>query len=89
MSRGGNPTVIYDTKRCNVVLHFNRGTTDTNGDGHYDCIPAVDNFQIVSADDGLTWEQPKNISRFLGEYRGLLPGPGTGAYLPSSDRKVK
>ena len=25
MARGGNPTVIFDSKRQNVVLHFNRG----------------------------------------------------------------
>ena len=25
MARGGNPTVIFDSKRKNVVLHFNRG----------------------------------------------------------------
>ena len=25
MARGGNPTVVYDTNRNNVVLHFNRG----------------------------------------------------------------
>ena len=25
MARGGNPTVVFDSKRQNVVLHFNRG----------------------------------------------------------------
>ena len=29
-----------------VVLHFNRGTSDPDGDGNFDCIPAVDNFQV-------------------------------------------
>ena len=48
MARGGNPTVIFDSKRQNVVLHFNRGMTDPDGDGNFDCIPAVDNFQIIS-----------------------------------------
>jgi len=88
MARGGNPTVIYDTKRDNVVLHFNRGTSDPDGDGSYDCIPAIDNFQIISGDNGLTWGEPKNISEFLGQYRGLLPGPGNGAYLESVDRML-
>lgn len=50
MARGGNPTVIFDSKRQNVVLHFNRGMSDPDGDGNFDCIPAVDNFQIISGD---------------------------------------
>ena len=29
-----------------VVLQFNRGTSDPDGDGNFDCIPAVDNFQV-------------------------------------------
>ena len=60
--------------------------TDPDGDGHYDCIPAVDNFQIISKDDGMTWGPITNISSFLGEHRGLLPGPGTGTYVAEIDR---
>jgi len=86
MDVGGNPTVVYDSIRNQVVLHFNRGMTDPDHDGTYDCIPAVDNFQITSSDDGVTWSPVKNISSYLGEYRGLLPGPGTGTFLPTSDR---
>ena len=67
MARGGNPTVVYDTLRHQVVLHFNRGTSDPDGDGHYDCIPAVDNFQIISGDGGLSWGPVTNISQFLGQ----------------------
>ena len=67
MARGGNPTVVYDTLRRQVVLHFNRGTSDPDGDGHYDCIPAVDNFQIISGDGGLSWGPVTNISQFLGQ----------------------
>jgi len=70
------------------VLHFNRGLTDPDGDGNYDCIPAVDNFQITSQDDGFTWGTIKNISSFLGSHRGFLPGPGNGAYLPEIDRLI-
>ena len=88
MARGGNPTVIFNSKRQNVVLHFNRGMTDPDGDGNFDCIPAVDNFQIISDDEGLSWGPVKNISAFLKEHRGLLPGPGTGAYLPEIDRMI-
>ena len=66
MARGGNPTVVWDSLRRNVLLHFNRGTSDPDGDGHFDCIPAVDNFQIISADEGLSWGPVTNISHFLG-----------------------
>ena len=51
--------------RKNVILHFNRGTSDPDGDGHYDCIPAVDNFQLISGDEGLSWGPVTNISSFL------------------------
>ena len=77
---------IHKVHRKQVILHFNRGMTDPDGDGHYDCIPAVDNFQIISQDEGLTWGPITNISSFLGEHRGLLPGPGTGTYIPEIDR---
>ena len=68
MDVGGNPTVVYDNLRKQVILHFNRGMTDPDNDGHFDCIPAVDNFQITSSDNGLTWSSPKNISSFLEGY---------------------
>ena len=51
--------------RNNVILHFNRGTTDLDGDGHYDCIPAVDNFQIISGDEGGSWGEVSKISSYL------------------------
>ena len=34
------------TSTFQVVLQFNRGTSDPDGDGNFDCIPAVDNFQV-------------------------------------------
>ena len=65
MARGGNPTVVFDSTRqqvfanCwkgsrsvhmfQVVLHFNSGTSDPDGDGNFDCIPAVDNFQVSTS----------------------------------------
>merc|ERR1711894_488717 len=49
---------------------------------------AVDNFQIISNDEGLSWGPVKNISGFLKEHRGLLPGPGNGAYLLEVDRII-
>ena len=48
----------------------------------------MDNFQVISPDAGLTWGPVANISSFLQDYRGLLSGPGTGAYLPSTDRII-
>ena len=129
-----------------VVLHFNRGTSDPDGDGNFDCIPAVDNFQVFHFFWQLsgfpffwqlpgfpfffdnfqlfqyfsslltTWQilsrssrqtlgrlgaqcrtyHPSSNSRtesstpppkcWLSRYRGLLPGPGTGAYIPDKDR---
>jgi len=49
-------------------------------------------FQSLSlsilGDEGLSWGPVKNISLFLNEHRGLLPGPGTGAYLPEADRMI-
>jgi len=68
MARGGNPTVVFDSTRRQVVLQFNRGTSDPDGDGNFDCIPAVDNFQIISSDFGETWGPVRNISSFLKEY---------------------
>ena len=62
--------------------------TDPDGDGHFDCIPAVDNFQIISGDEGRSWGKVSNISAYLGDSRGLLPGPGTGAYIEQEDRIV-
>ena len=68
MDVGGNPTVVFDSIRKQVILHFNRGMSDPDNDGTYDCIPAVDNFQITSQDDGVTWGPVKNISAFLGGF---------------------
>ena len=72
MDVGGNPTVVYDSIRKQVILHFNRGMSDPTNTGSYDCIPAVDNFQITSQDVGLTWSAVKNISSFLEGYMCIL-----------------
>ena len=44
------------TSTFQVVLQFNRGTSDPDGDGNFDCIPAVDNFQV-----SLKMENKKNL----------------------------
>ena len=48
----------------------------------------MDNFQNISGDEGRSWGKVSNISAYLGDSRGLLPGPGTGAYIVEEDRIV-
>eukprot|EP00746_Dinoflagellata_sp_MGD_P127662 gnl/MRDRNA2_/MRDRNA2_62182_c0_seq1.p1 gnl/MRDRNA2_/MRDRNA2_62182_c0~~gnl/MRDRNA2_/MRDRNA2_62182_c0_seq1.p1 ORF type:complete len:490 (+),score=59.00 gnl/MRDRNA2_/MRDRNA2_62182_c0_seq1:103-1470(+) len=82
---GGNPVAVYDTARDRVLLHFVRGAKNA---GH-DCIPGHSNWQVISTDDGASWSQPIDISKFLGNYVGALPGPGNGGLqVRSSGRLV-
>lgn len=73
---GGNPVLIYDEVRDRILLHFVRGIS-SNGD----CVPGNSNWEIYSDDHGLTWSKPKNLSKNLGDFNGVLPGPGTGIQL--------
>jgi sialidase-1 len=73
-----NPTTIYDTYNNKIILHY--ATGKTNGD----CIPSRDNWQLETYDFGDTWSTPYNISHFLKQYRGLLPGPGNGIQIAKS-----
>ena len=56
-----------------VVLHFNRGTSDPDGDGNFDCIPAVDNFQVFHFKP-LTYKsmRTKSLKTFSRSYRRTL-----------------
>lgn len=82
---GGNPVAVYDAVRDHVVLHFVRGAENS---GH-DCVPGHSNWQVISNDDGMSWAKPADISSFLGEYVGSLPGPGNGGLqVKSSGRLV-
>lgn len=83
---GGNIVVVWDAEHEKIVLHFVRGV-NSNGD----CVPGNSNWEVVSQDDGRTWSEPRDISGFLGEYVGVLPGPGAGIQLrrgPNSGRLV-
>lgn len=76
---GGNPSPVYDAVTGKVILQFVRGKANTKGG--QTCNPAVSNWQIESADDGVTWSEPAEISRFLGGYSGSLVGPANGIQL--------
>ena len=47
-----------------VLLQFNRGTSDPDGDGNYDCIPAVDNFQVSSGENSV-WFAEQDLFAIL------------------------
>lgn len=70
---GGNPVLIYDGLRNRIILHFVRGISN-NGN----CDPGNSNWETVSYDQGKTWSSPREISKYLGKFVGVLPGPGTG-----------
>ncbi|GMH62458.1 hypothetical protein TrST_g13568 [Triparma strigata] len=79
---GGNIVVVYDEAESKIILHFVRGV---NGNG--DCVPGNSNWEVVSFDDGKTWSEPRNINEFLGDFVGVLPGPGTGIQIKNGDFK--
>ena len=71
-----------------MVLQFNRGTSDPDGDGNFDCIPAVDNFQVFHF---ITPMKSKSIENFSRSYRLTLVRLGVQCktYLPSSNSKTE
>lgn len=72
--RAGNPTATYDQARGVVVLVYRmRGF----GEGS----AAVGNGMVISTDDGLTWSDPRDISRDFGVASASSPGPGTALSL--------
>ncbi|GMH88321.1 hypothetical protein TL16_g11124 [Triparma laevis f. inornata] len=79
---GGNIVVVYDEIDEKIILHFVRGVNE-NGD----CVPGNSNWEVVSYDDGETWSTPRNINEFLGDFVGVLPGPGTGIQIKNGDFK--
>lgn len=83
---GANPTSVYDDINKKIILHYSTGKTNLSG--QIDCIPSKENYQISSNNFGLTWSKPYKITKFLGDYGGLLSGPGNGVQIPSSGRLV-
>lgn len=79
--RGGNPTTLYDYKKNKIMLYYSRGGNYINS--HWDCSPARDNYYISSTNFGKNWSNPVNISKYLGKYKGLLPGPGNAIQTKS------
>jgi len=70
----GNPAVVYDSVRGNVVVIV------AIGDSKH-CNPTRWTLVFRSNDNGLTWQAPLNISSSLGIWAGVLPGPGTAAQI--------
>lgn len=79
---GGNPVLVYDETRDRIILHFVRGISAKG-----DCVPGNSNWEIETLDQGQTWSEPREISKFLGEFVGVLPGPGTGIQLKNGEHK--
>ena len=79
---GGNPVAVYDRVHDRILLHFVRGQGNPDGD----CVPGDSNWQVVSSDHGATWSAPQNISKYLGDFVGSLPGPGRGGVQAPSGR---
>jgi sialidase-1 len=72
----GNAAAVYDVVRGAAMVIF------AIGDAAH-CNPTLWTLVTTSADEGLTWSTPRNISAQLGEWAGTLPGPGTAAQVPA------
>lgn len=80
MDIGGNPSTVYDKSTGKLILQFVRGLRNKKTQAQT-CNPALTNWQTESADSGLTWSVPVDISKFLGKWSGSLVGPANGIQL--------
>ena len=71
----GNPAVVYDAVRGQVLVVV------AQGDAQH-CNPTLWTLVFTSADSGLTFSAPRNISGQIAPWAGTLPGPGTAAQVP-------
>ena len=71
----GNPMPVVDQQTGDIYLQF---VTNKDSTG---CNPGVNNWQVVSEDNGKTWSVPTNLSDVLTPYNGVLPGPGAALQL--------
>jgi sialidase-1 len=71
----GNPAVVYDAARGRVVVIV------AQGDAAH-CNPTLYTLVFTSADSGLSFSAPRNISAQIAPWAGTLPGPGTAAQIP-------
>jgi hypothetical protein len=74
----GQPTCAYDPGRKQLVLQYQNSTTHSQVNGA--------TLQVISRDFGVTWSDPKLLDPFLGQFKGVFPGPGTALVLSSKSK---
>lgn len=71
-----NPTVVYLPHSKTLLMHYDCGTcASSTGEGH------GRTFQLTSTNFGVSWSDPCPLSKFLGQWDGVAPGPGAGLRL--------
>lgn len=70
----GQPMPVFDRVTNTVIVQFVNATGSGIG---------TQSLQIESGDDGISWSNPKDISTFLGQYKGAMNGPGNAIQLKS------
>jgi hypothetical protein len=78
----GPCTVVTESGRIVLVYHrYLPGTTEHNASEGLEGPRVVEVFVITSEDEGRTWSEPRNITRFAKQptgWTGILTGPGIG-----------
>lgn len=74
----GQPTCAYDPGRKQLVLQYQNSTTHSQVNGA--------TLQVKSQDNGVTWSAPELLDPFLGQFKGVFPGPGTALVLSSKSK---
>ena len=69
----GQPTCAYDPARKLLVLQYQNSTTHRQVNGV--------TMQVISEDNGATWQAPTILDPFMGKFKGTFPGPGVGLVL--------
>lgn len=80
--RAKNPTVLYDSEKKKIVLHYTLAETPDDGQGQ--CCRGASTKQAISY-NGNIWSI-EDITHFLQPYTGILPGPGNAFYNPRTQR---
>eukprot|EP00118_Oscarella_pearsei_P004283 m.18075 g.18075 ORF g.18075 m.18075 type:complete len:371 (+) comp27591_c0_seq1:72-1184(+) len=73
-------TVVFDKIHSKIIVQFCIG--------EFNCLENRSTHQIVSIDDGLTFGQPIQIDKYLGDFPGVHPCCGQALQLSSSGRLV-
>lgn len=74
--RAKNPTVLYDSDKRRLVLHYTLCSTLPDGTGQ--CVPTQATKQATSH-NGHIWTI-EDITDFLGPHQGVFTGPGNAFY---------